>query len=311
MAPAFRAVDGFNPLSTRIPIARANGVTSAVLLPRGGVLAGTGYAVSLSGSLNELPDVKKPVVMSADFGGGGAELLGGARGGEWLRLRSAFADARWYAKNRSAVEQNRARALSLPPAQLEALIPVVEGKLPLLVWVHRASDVLAVLRFAQEEKVKVIIAGASEAWLVADALKAANVPVLLVPSEQVPHSFDQLHARDDAATVLEKAGVTVVVISGDAMRRRLRQEAGIAVAYGFPRAKAVEAITGRPAKVLGLSEVGVVKAGLRGDVVLWSGDPLELSTVAEKVFIGGVEQSLVTRETKLVERYLERVPAKK
>ena len=102
----------------------------------------------------------------------------------------------------------------------------------------------------------------------------------------------------------------MAIACNDFSRRRLRQEAGIAVSYGLPRARALSAITLGPAKAMGLEkEVGSIEAGKRADVVLWAGDPLELSSFAEKVFIGGVDQALATRQTKLVERYLERVKA--
>ena len=311
MVPGFRVGDGYNPLSVRIPVSREEGVTSAVLQPTRGVLSGSGHWVPLTGAMNGVPDLKKPVALFGDVGGGGAQVAGGARGGLWLKIREAIADARWYAKNRAAVEQNRARVLSLAPVHLEALQPVLEGKVPLVLVAHRAADVLEAVRLGQDEKIKIVIAGGTEAYLVADELKKANVPVIVVPSDQVPGSFEQLRARDDAATRLDAAGVSVALSCSDQSRRRLRQEAGIAVAYGLPRARALQAITGAAARAMGLSELGTVEAGKRADVVLWSGDPLELSTVAEKVFVGGVDEPLATRQTKLVERYLKKVPAKK
>ncbi|MDP3153088.1 MAG: amidohydrolase family protein [Archangium sp.] len=310
MVPGFRAADGFNPLSMRIPVAREEGVTSAVLAPGSGVLAGLGHWVPLTGAMNSMPDLKKPVAMFGDVGSGGASLSGGARGGLWLKLREVVADARWYSKNKAAVEQNRSRVLSLSALHLEALLPVLEGKVPLVLAANRASDILEAVRFGQAEKIRVVIAGGSEAWLVAAELKKAQVPVVLVPSNQVPGSFEQLRARDDLATKLGEAGVSVVIACNDFSRRRLRQEAGIAVSYGFARGKALSAITLEPARALGLEkELGSIEVGKRADLVLWKGDPLELSSVAEKVFIGGVEQVLATRQTRLVERYLERVKA--
>lgn len=310
MVPGFRVADGFNPLTVRIPSAREEGVTSAVLAPSGGVLSGLGQWVSLTGTLDSLPDPKKPTAMFGDVGNGGVDSAGGARGGLWLKLREVVADARWYAKNKAAVEQNRSRALSLSPLHLEALQPVVEGRLPLVLNAHRAADIVQALRFASEEKLRLVIVGGSEAWLVADELKHASVPVLLVPSNLVPGSFEQLRTRDDVATKLAQAGVRVGLACSDRSRRRLRQEAGIAVSYGLPRAKALEAITLAPALALGLEkDMGSLERGKRADLVLWSGDPLELSSFAEKVFIGGVEQPLGTRQSKLVERYLERVKA--
>ncbi len=310
LLPGFRVADGFNPLSLRIPVEREEGVTSAVLQPRRGVLSGTGHWVSLSYDPLGGPDLAHPVAVFGDVGDSGAKLAGGARGGLWLKLREAFADARWYAKNRGAVEQNRARPLSLSAVHLEALQPVIEGKVPLVLNANRAADVLAAVRFGQEQKIRVVIAGGAEAYLVAAELKAAKVPVILVPSEQVPATFELLRARDDAATRLHAAGVNVALSCSDSSHRRLRQEAGIAVAYGLPRAKALSAVTLDAAKALGLeAQLGSVEVGKRADLVLWSGDPLELRSAAVKVFVGGVEVPPVSRQTKLVERYLKRVKA--
>lgn len=308
LVPAFRAGDGFNPLSVWIPVAREEGVTSAVLEPSHGVLAGTGSWVSFTGTLASLPDPSKPAAMFGNVGTGGAAVAGGARGGLWLKLREVFADARWYAKNKAAYEQNRSRPLALSPLHLEAMQPVLDRRIPLLLAAHRASDILEALRFAQAENIRLVITGGTEAWLVAAELAKAQVPVVLVPSEQVPASFEQLRARDDAATKLDAAGVQVVLSCADSSRRRLRQEAGIAVAYGLPRARALQTLTSAPAKALGLDkEVGTIEAGKRADVVLWSGDPLEVTSFAEKVFIAGAEQPRDTRQTKLVERYMKKV----
>jgi imidazolonepropionase-like amidohydrolase len=305
MVPGFRVADGYDALSMRIPVEREEGVTSVVLQPKRGVLSGMGHWVALSGDTLAGPDLNQPVAVFGDVGGAGAQLSSGARGGLWLKLREAFADARWYAKNRLAFEQNRARALSLPAVHLEALQPVIEGKVPLVLNANRAADVLAAIRFGQEQKIRVVISGGAEAYLVSAELKAAKVPVIIVPSEQVPSTFEQVRARDDAATRLHSAGVTVALSCNDSSHRRLRQEAGLAVAYGLPRAKALSAITLDAAKALGLdASLGSVEVGKRADLVLWSGDPLELRTSALKVFVGGVDMSLTTRQSKLVQRYL-------
>ena len=310
LAPGFRATDGFNPQTAWIPFAREEGLTSVVVAPTHGLLAGTGVWVPLTGKLDAMPDPKAPTAMFGAVGSGAADAAGGARGGVWLKLREAFADARAYGKNRAAFEQNRWRTLALPPLHLEALQPIVTGKLPLVLAMDRASDILTALTFAKDEGVRLVVLGGAEAWLVSKQLAQAKVPVVLVPSEQLPASFEALYARDDAATLLAKAGVPLVLGCSDFQKRRLRQEAGIAVAYGLDRAVALSAITLAPAKALGLEkDVGTVEAGKRADVVLWSGDPLELSTVAERVFIGGEEQPQASRQRALVERYLQRVPA--
>jgi len=305
MVPAFRAAEGFNPLSVWIPVAREEGVTSLVLAPDRGVLSGLGYLAPTTGTLASMPDLSKPLAMFGDVGRSGANAAGGSHGAVWLKLREALADARHYAKNRAVEDLNR-HPLALPLVHLEALQPVLAKKLPLVLTANRAADIVGALRFAKEEGVRVVIAGGGEAWLVAAELAKAQVPVVLVPSSQVPGSFEQLRARDDAATRLDAAGVPLVLACSDSSQRRLRQEAGIAVAYGLPRAKALATITLAPAKALGLDkELGTVEAGKRADVVLWSGDPLELSSIAERVFIGGEEQPKSTRQTRLVERYLK------
>jgi imidazolonepropionase-like amidohydrolase len=310
-SPAFKPGEGFNPLSVWIPVAREEGTTSAVLVPSGGVLSGLGSWVPLTGQLSTVADAARPLAMFGSVGTDGAGLTGGARGGLWLKLREVFGDARTYAKSRQAVQDNRFRALALPPLQLEALQGVLERKLPLVLEANRASDILAALRLAQEENLRLVITGGAEAHLVTGELKRAAVPVVLVPSAQVPSNFEQLHARDDSAARLDAAGVVLVLAAADQSHRRLRQEAGIAVAYGLPRARALATITSAPAKALGLETLGLVAPGKRADLVLWSGDPLELSTVAERVYIAGVEQPHDTRQSKLAQRYLGKVAAAK
>ncbi len=307
LAPGFRVADGFNPLSVWIPIERSQGITSAIVRPSTGVLAGTGPWVDLTGRLDSAPDASRPVAMFGSVDASAAALVGEARGGLWLKLREVFADARFYARNRAAVEGNRARPLALPPLHLEALQPVLDGKLPLVLHADRASDIALAIAFARAEKLRLVISGAGEAHLVAAELAAAKVPVVVTPSRQMPSSFDTVRARDDIATLLDQAGVQMAISSTDGNSRRLRQEAGIAVAYGLDRAKALRAITLSPAEIFGkAAELGSVAVGKRANVVLWSGDPLELSSRAERVFIDGVEQPGDHRQKRLLERYLRR-----
>ncbi len=307
ITPAFRAADGYNPLSARIPVNREEGVTSAITSPTGVLVYGTGYWVDLTGTVASAPDASRPAAMFGGIGGSEADEHTGARGGLWLALREIFDDVRFFVKNRPAFDRGELRELSIGRLHLEAMIPVVEGRLPLVLYVHRASDILAALSFAREQKVRLIIAGGLEAWTVAEELAAARVPVIVKPSEQVPGSFDALAARDDAATLLTEAGVQVVLsaVEWDQNIRRLRQEAGTAVAYGMPHAEALRAITSRPAALFGKgAELGTVSAGKRANLVLWSGDPLELSSIAERVWIDGVAMPQGNRQRELVKRYL-------
>ncbi len=308
MVPGFRAADGFNPRSVRIPIERQGGVTDAVLAPRGALLNGSGAWFSLTGDSSGAPNPDEPVGMFAGIGAGVAlhAAAEGARGGAWLKLRQAFEDARFYLEHRQAVDKGQARTLSLSPLHLRALIPVLLRRMPLVLHVHRASDIRAALRFKKTENILLVIAGGTESWLVADALRQAQVPVIFRPRGLRPASFDTLAAREDLATVLSDKGVRFAISAVDWANniRRLRQEAGIAVAHGLKRSEAIRAITQTPAEIFGKGkEIGTVTVGKRANVVLWSGDPLEHSSTVKRLWIDGKPMSLRTRQTELAERY--------
>jgi imidazolonepropionase-like amidohydrolase len=163
-----------------------------------------------------------------------------------------------------------------------------------------------VLALARDEGVRVVLHGAAEGWLVASEIAAAGVPVVVDPAGGLPASFDALRARPDNAARLVEAGVKVLFslsADGDAHRTGvLGQAAGIAVAYGVPWPEALRAITSRPAEVFGLGG-GRVAEGERADLVLWSGDPLELSSRPVAMWIAGEAQPLVSRQSALLERY--------
>jgi imidazolonepropionase-like amidohydrolase len=264
--------------------------------------------VDLTGALDARPEADRPVAIFGGVGESAAAALGGSRGGVWLRLRQIFEDARAYQAHRAAFERGDSRPLSLSPLHLRALAPVLERKIPLILEAHRASDILAALDFAREEKILLAILGGSEAWRVAAALHAAGVPVILKPTASRPSRFETLRAIDDGAARLSAAGVELLITgASDMAPGRLRQEAGIAVAFGLPRPLALRAITLAPARLAGREgELGSLESGKRANLVIWSGDPLELSTVALTVLIDGQERSLRTRQRQLAERYRDR-----
>ena len=303
--PAFRAIDGFNPRSWHIAADRAQGVTRAVLTPRGALVHGQGFLVDLSSE----PGSPTRATRAARFGAIAGEArgaAGGSRGGALLRLREILDDTRFYRDNKSAYDRAQTRALALPRVHLEALFDVVDGKLPAVIEANRESDVRALVALAAEQRLRVVVGGGAEAWLAASELAARQIPVMLQPSSMEPWSFDALHARDDAAALLDAAGVPLVISSwgtGDGTTR-LRQEAGVAVAYGLPWRKALTAITLAPARVFGVDQqLGSIAKGKRADLVLWSGDPFEVTSAAELVLIDGRRQDLRTRQRALAERY--------
>jgi imidazolonepropionase-like amidohydrolase len=233
-----------------------------------------------------------------------AEHSEGTRGGMWRMLREALDDARFYATHRAQYDANGTRSLSLHRSALEALLPVVRGQEPLVVEAHRASDIEAALRLADEQKLQVVIAGASEAWMLAGELARRKVAVIVDPLEDLPGRFDRLHARGDNAALLSRAGVPVIISSFAGHQARLLwQHAANAVRLGMDHDAAIRAVTEAPADVFGLKGYGRLEAGAVGNVVVWSGDPLQASSRVEHVFVRGRKESLETRQTLLLDRY--------
>jgi len=293
---AFRAADGYNPRSVLVAVARAGGVTSAVIAPVGGTLSGQAAWVDLVGHTRAEAIVRSPVALAADLEGPAGSALG--------RLRVLLEDARSFVERRAAWDEGRSRDFPWSRADLEALRPVIEGRVPLLVGADAAGDVEALAGLAREMSIRIVIRGAAEGHLLAPALAAAGVPVILDPLVHGPGAFDQLHARPDNAARLHAAGVTVVLstFSGHNLRK-LRQAAGNAVREGLSWEAALEAITAAPARIFGLEDRGRLAPGARADIVVWTGDPFELSSRAERVFIGGREVSTANRQTELFQRY--------
>ncbi|HTE54986.1 MAG TPA: amidohydrolase family protein [Kofleriaceae bacterium] len=311
---AYRAIDGYDPTSVAIPVARSGGVTSVVTAPSGGLVSGAAAWVTLADRPGEGEGiVKAPVAMYAALGEAATGVTSGSRGLATLRLREVLDDAVQYARRRGNYERNQTRSFAASRLDLEALGPVVRGAEPLVVRANRATDIRAALRLARELRLKVIIEGGTEAWMIADELARARVPVLLNPTQNLPASFERIHVRDDAAAVLAAAGVEVGLtpMGGSTEVRTVRQLAGIAVANGLSHPQALAAVTTVPARAFGVARRGTLERGEVADLVVWTGDPFELSTLAERVVIGGVEQPPGSRQTELRDRYRALVPARR
>jgi imidazolonepropionase-like amidohydrolase len=303
---AFDVADGLNPASIVIPVTRIAGVTTAVAAPGGGGLVnGKGVVIDLAGDDAGDMLVKDPVAMYATLGEGVETAGGGARGGTTMRLRELLEDTRAYARQRSDFERGETREFAASRLDLQAMIPVIQGRLPLAVEAHRASDLRTALRLADEYGLKLILLGASEGWMVADEIARARVPVVVKVLQNLPSSFERLGSRYDNAALLRRAGVQLAITTGDTHNaRNVRQEAGNAVAYGLPWDEALRAVTLYPAQIWGVADThGSLAPGKVADVVVWDGDPLELMTSVEHVFIGGREVPLTSRQTELRDRY--------
>lgn len=302
---AFRVTDGINPNSVVIPVTRLGGVTTVASTPSGGAVAGQGAVIDLLGETVHDMLVKDRAALYASFNPSGASDTGGGRGGLAMRLREAFQDAQFYAEHQENYQRGATRDLSLSRLDLEALQSVLEGEMPLVVRASRASDIDAALRIAREFDLDLLIQGGEEAWMRADALAEAEVPVIAKPLNNLPSEFDRLGTRFDNATKLQDAGVPVVISSFDTHNaRNLRFEAGTAVRYGMEWDAALQAVTLAPAKALGIDEThGTLEEGKTANVVVWSGDPFEPTTTPEHVFIRGQEIDDDSRQKRLMRRY--------
>lgn len=298
---AYRAVDAYNARSVGVAVARTGGITSALTGPVGGLVAGQAALVSLGDAA--VAPLQAPIAMIAALGPGATAA--GSRGRTAERLRELLDDADVYRKNRGAFERNQSRRLAANRLDLEALIPVLEGRLPLIVSADAEVDIRTALAIAAERRLRLVIARGAEAWRVAKQLAAAKVPVILDPTANLPTDLGALDVRDDNAAILARAGVLVAISTlGDVQQARtLRQLAGVAVGNGLPWDKALDAITAVPAQIFGVRDRGALERGAAADLVVWSGDPLELASRPEVLIIGGAVQSLETHQTRLRDRY--------
>lgn len=315
ISAAFDVAYGLNPDSMLIPVARLGGITRAVVVPsykdraaRELMFAGTAAAIALDG---RAALVKRGAAMMLEMGDAGAERAGGARAAALLSLRTALAEVRDYKLRRADYDRGATHDYILSRADMEALIPVVDGAMPLLVTVDRAADIRDMLVLAREERVKLILESAAEGWRVAPEIAAAGVPVLLNPVENTPASFEKLGSTLENARRLAAAGVVIAIVgSGSHREREMRYNAGNAVASGLDWSAALAAITINPARIFGMADrAGSIEPGKDGDVVIWDGDPLETLTRPVAVLIGGVSQPMTSRATELRDRYLPAITA--
>jgi imidazolonepropionase-like amidohydrolase len=250
-----------------------------------------------------------------ELGEGGAGKAGGSRAASFAFFRNAMLEARDYARNPGSYGGRESDSL-LMRLDAAALVPVVRGTMPLLVHVERASDILQVLGLKREfPQLKLVLVGADEGWLVADRIAAAKVPVLASALNDLPGAFESLAATQSNFGRLRQAGVKVALaemaLGGELQPRNAKQSAGNLVALGkIPGASGVDwdaalaAVTSGPAEAMGMGgDFGSLRPGRRADVVVWDGDPLELTSAPVLILIDGVRQPLETRQTRLRDRY--------
>ena len=325
VTPHMEALTAVNPSSALIPINRAQGVTTVLAVPSGGLMPGTAALVHLLGYT--------PDQMAAGFRGVVLDWPSTARRGSWDRrkredidkaaeekmdqLKKVWEDAALYARIDSAhtadPQANRAPAYA---PELAATAEAVTGRLPLLIGVDAARDIEAALRWLEDQPaVRPILTGVAEGWRVADQIAAAGVPVITGPVLALPtRESDRYDKPYQNAGLMHQAGVTVALQTNEVENvRNLSFHAGFAAAYGevfgFGREEALRAVTLTPAEIFGLgAETGSVEVGKRADLVIADGDLFEPDTQVRHVLIGGWLAPTENRQRRLYDEYLDRSP---
>ncbi len=301
--PSFSPADAYDPAAVDVPITRTGGVTTAVEGPGGGILPGQAFVVDMAGDRIEDAIAKRGAALLLDLSDGSRQAGGGSRAGAIARVRQLFADAQEYARRKAEFQRAAIQPLAAPAKELEALLPALRGQQIVAIAANRRIDIENALRLVRDYKLKAVLLGAVEGWQVARDIAAAGIPTIVEPLRDIP-DFGGLGARLDNATLLKEAGVKVILAGADGGgERNLRYGAGNAVRNGMIWGDALRAITAEPAAAFGLTDRGTLEVGKVANVVVWSGDPFEFSSRAERVYIRGAETSLKTRETELRDKY--------
>ena len=300
MHPEFDVRKAYNPLSSVVPVTRIEGYGYTLLSAAFGdrTISGQGSLVRFDGGFDSF-EGKTAVYVNVD--GYSGNKIGGSRAAHWMLLEAAFSsltpkqgNGLWLTHNEHPLINQNGRA---------ALTDVRENGI-FVFRANRASDILQALAFSQRHQLNAVISGGQEAWIVREALAASGTPVVINALDNLPGSFDGLGARLDNAALLHEAGITLLFTSGETHNaRKLRQVAGNAVANGLPYGAAIAAMTSLPAEIFG-GKPRMIAPGLRADLVIWSGDPLDVNSAADQVIIGGVPDPMISRQTQLLERYL-------
>jgi imidazolonepropionase-like amidohydrolase len=327
MNPNAAAVWAVNPHSSHIAVTRVEGVTSVLSMPSGGVISGQAAFINLAGSSPREMAVAPQAALVIDFprvgggGGGFAALLAAQQGitqdaltqrdRRVDELRRLFRDAEAYGRAQDAYARDP-KSVPRPASdvRLAALVPYARGERPVIFRAERDRDIRAAVRFADEMKLKPVILGGSESWKATQFLKEHNVPVILDSVLNMPlREDDPYDSLFENASKLAAAGVRFCISTGDsgAHVRDLPFHAGMAAAYGLPRAEALKAVTLYPAQILGVSDrVGSIETGKIANLVVTDGDILEARTRVRHLFIAGRQIPLASRHTMLYDQFKDR-----
>ena len=305
----FSIYDAFNPNSVLIPWNRSNGITSTLTLPQNtdSPIGGLGSFFVLDSNIKI--SGSKDIVMIGRVGGSGgksrAETFSIIE--DLLEFASSLVsrDMETYKEIAELIDDSPiAETMELHPRDLQALYKLVNDDLPIIIDANRASDLLKLIEIKRKYDLNLIIMGAQEAGLVANQIAENDIPLIINPINNIPESFDELAANIELAAKLEKLGITIMFNAPRSHNFHLvRQGAGVAVANGMSYAGAIKALTLSPVEVFNLGDRGQIAQGKIADLIIWDADPLEPSSMPEKVFINGKDVDLTSRMTRLTDRY--------
>ena len=316
--PHMQALTAVNPNNVAIPVTRVNGVTTALSVPTGGLMPGTAALINLVGYT--------PNQMYAGFKGVAVNYPSSGRRGRWDRrsdedrkkeeekklkeLNDAWEQAKLYAKIDSAAQSDKSMRPEYNP-QMEALLPVMQGKIPVLLEVNKDKDIESAIKWVEKNKVNAIFTGVAEGWRVADKIAKAGIPVITGPVQSMPTRQSDKYDRPYAnAGALHKAGVKVALRTNDSENvRNLPFHAGFAAAYGLGKEEALKAVTINPAEIFGVADqIGSLEVGKIANLIVTDGDPFETKTQIKHLFINGWQVPIDSRHIQLYEEFLERSP---
>lgn len=322
--PNVRAEVAFHPESEIIPVTRANGILTVATAPRGGLISGTGAMMMMDGWTWEDMTLRAPSALYVNWPDMNIsrgprvqqpeEEQKKQRDKNIRELADAFSDARAYMTAKRSEGRD-----GLPyhevDARWDAMIPVLEGKVPVVVWAYDMQQIEAAVAWADKEGIRLIIGGGYDAWRVADLLKRKNIPVLAAGTHRMP--VRRFEAYDEPFVLPKKlhdAGLQFAIITQDdaAHERSLPYQAARAAAYGLPKDEALKALTLYPAQIFGVADrVGSLETGKDATLIVTNGDPLEIICNVEQAFIQGRKVDLSSRHTMLYEKYKEKYRRKK
>lgn len=324
--PNVRADVAVNAESRHIGTTRSAGVLVAFSTPEGGVISGLSSALSLEGWTWEEMSMKGAAALNVKWPdpnergrggrGGGGGPPGGGRGGPPQPAPKTYAEQvqqikDWFGEARAYRDAVKAGQTVRTDARYAAMIPAIDGKIPVVVAAEGAAQINDAITWAKSEGVKLVIRGGRDALFAADRLKAENVPVILTSTMSAPdrqyESYDNAYATP---AKLHAAGVKFAISggSGGLYSNRLPWEAGVAVAFGLPEEEALKAVTINAAEFMGVADkVGSLEVGKEGTLLITSGTPLDMTSNIIQSYIQGKEINMMDIQKFFFEKYMEKI----